>query len=157
MFPRQASRLCLTYCLISPHYHCCPLDRQNLGRESFRFSNPLVVLLSISGKFTRRGSSDAATEMESLSGRHSHSHHTLVSDLPDHSNSHGENTVKEGGLEAAAAGGRPGSVSCFYSMFHFHCNLAPCAFLKNCIRVLYCLIIYLWAILKISSVARAIG
>lgn len=34
--------------------------------------------------------------MESLSARHSHSHHTLVSDLPDHSNSHGENTVKEG-------------------------------------------------------------
>lgn len=50
-----------------------------------------------SGKLTRRGSSDAATEMESLSARHSHSHHTLVSDLPDHSNSHGENTVKEGG------------------------------------------------------------
>ncbi|KAB0399072.1 hypothetical protein E2I00_002605 [Balaenoptera physalus] len=49
----------------------------------------------ITGKFSRRGSSDAATEMESLSGRHSHSHHTLVSDLPDHSNSHGENTVKE--------------------------------------------------------------
>ncbi|KAG5214016.1 hypothetical protein JEQ12_009802 [Ovis aries] len=47
------------------------------------------------GKFTRRGSSDAATEMESLSARHSHSHHTLVSDLPDHSNSHGENIVKE--------------------------------------------------------------
>ncbi|XP_031813996.1 protein unc-80 homolog isoform X12 [Sarcophilus harrisii] len=50
---------------------------------------------TILGKFTRRGSSDAATEMESLSARHSHSHHTLVSDLPDHSNSHGENTVKE--------------------------------------------------------------
>ncbi|KAH0621692.1 hypothetical protein JD844_023269, partial [Phrynosoma platyrhinos] len=40
------------------------------------------------GRFTRRGSSDAATEMESLSARHSHSHHTLVTDLPDHSNSH---------------------------------------------------------------------
>ncbi|KAJ7413858.1 protein unc-80 isoform X1 [Pitangus sulphuratus] len=50
---------------------------------------------TILGKFTRRGSSDTATEMESLSARHSHSHHTLVSDLPDHSNSHGENTVKE--------------------------------------------------------------
>ncbi|XP_008257305.2 protein unc-80 homolog isoform X1 [Oryctolagus cuniculus] len=50
---------------------------------------------TILGKLTRRGSSDAATEMESLSARHSHSHHTLVSDLPDHSNSHGENTVKE--------------------------------------------------------------
>ncbi|NWI63494.1 UNC80 protein, partial [Todus mexicanus] len=50
---------------------------------------------TILGEFTRRGSSDTATEMESLSARHSHSHHTLVSDLPDHSNSHGENTVKE--------------------------------------------------------------
>uniref|UniRef100_A0ACB8FZN5 Protein unc-80 n=1 Tax=Sphaerodactylus townsendi TaxID=933632 RepID=A0ACB8FZN5_9SAUR len=40
------------------------------------------------GRFTRRGSSDTATEMESLSARHSHSHHTLVTDLPDHSNSH---------------------------------------------------------------------
>ncbi|XP_031749788.1 protein unc-80 homolog isoform X24 [Xenopus tropicalis] len=50
---------------------------------------------TILGKFTRRGSSDAATEMESLSARHSHSHHTLLTDVPDHSNSHGENTVKE--------------------------------------------------------------
>uniref|UniRef100_A0A8D0H2X6 Unc-80 homolog, NALCN channel complex subunit n=1 Tax=Sphenodon punctatus TaxID=8508 RepID=A0A8D0H2X6_SPHPU len=50
---------------------------------------------TILGKFTRRGSSDTATEMESLSARHSHSHHTLVTDLPDHSNSHGENMVKE--------------------------------------------------------------
>ncbi|XP_006022347.1 protein unc-80 homolog [Alligator sinensis] len=50
---------------------------------------------TILGKFTRRGSSDTPTEMESLSARHSHSHHTLVTDLPDHSNSHGENTVKE--------------------------------------------------------------
>uniref|UniRef100_A0A8C5MCX8 Unc-80 homolog, NALCN channel complex subunit n=1 Tax=Leptobrachium leishanense TaxID=445787 RepID=A0A8C5MCX8_9ANUR len=50
---------------------------------------------TILGKFTRRGSSDTATEMESLSARHSHSHHTLLSDLPDHSNSHGDNTVKE--------------------------------------------------------------
>ncbi|XP_041433159.1 protein unc-80 homolog isoform X14 [Xenopus laevis] len=49
---------------------------------------------AILGKFTRRGS-DAATEMESLSARHSHSHHTLLTDVPDHSNSHGENTVKE--------------------------------------------------------------
>lgn len=34
--------------------------------------------------------------MEGLSARHSHSHHTLVSELPDPSNSHGDNTVKEG-------------------------------------------------------------
>ncbi|XP_075463304.1 protein unc-80 homolog isoform X20 [Ascaphus truei] len=50
---------------------------------------------TILGKFTRRGSSDTPTEMESLSARHSHSHHTLLTDMPDHSNSHGENTVKE--------------------------------------------------------------
>ncbi|RMC18350.1 hypothetical protein DUI87_04236 [Hirundo rustica rustica] len=50
---------------------------------------------TILGKFTRRGSSDTATEMEGLSARHSHSHHTLVSELPDPSNSHGDNTVKE--------------------------------------------------------------
>ncbi|XP_073489623.1 protein unc-80 homolog isoform X7 [Aquarana catesbeiana] len=50
---------------------------------------------TILGKFTRRGSSETATEMESLSARHSHSHHTLLSDIPDHSNSHGENTNKE--------------------------------------------------------------
>ncbi|XP_066431738.1 protein unc-80 homolog isoform X3 [Eleutherodactylus coqui] len=50
---------------------------------------------TILGKFTRRGSTDTATEMESLSTRHSHSHHTLLSDLPDHSNSHGENTSKD--------------------------------------------------------------
>ncbi|XP_041056206.1 protein unc-80 homolog [Carcharodon carcharias] len=50
---------------------------------------------TILGKFTRRGSSDTATEMESMSARHSHSHHTLLSDIPDHSNSHGDNTVKE--------------------------------------------------------------
>uniref|UniRef100_A0A8D2LZS7 Unc-80 homolog, NALCN channel complex subunit n=1 Tax=Varanus komodoensis TaxID=61221 RepID=A0A8D2LZS7_VARKO len=45
---------------------------------------------TILGRFTRRGSSDTATEMESLSARHSHSHHTLVTDVPDHSNSHGK-------------------------------------------------------------------
>ncbi|XP_067844006.1 protein unc-80 homolog [Heptranchias perlo] len=50
---------------------------------------------TILGKFTRRGSSDTATEMESMSAKHSHSHHTLLSDIPDHSNSHGDNTVKE--------------------------------------------------------------
>ncbi|XP_072434871.1 protein unc-80 homolog isoform X2 [Chiloscyllium punctatum] len=50
---------------------------------------------TILGKFTRRGSSDTATEMEGMSAKHSHSHHTLLSDIPDHSNSHGDNTVKE--------------------------------------------------------------
>lgn len=122
--------LCLTRFLIPPHSHCCPFKRQNLSRVSCSFENPLVIFLSISGKFTRRGSSDAATEMESLSAKHSHSHHTLVSDLPDHSNSHGENTFKEGGSEAAPAGGSSGSFSCFLFLLHvpFHCTLAPCAF-----------------------------
>ena len=112
------SWLCLMRFLASLHSHCCLLDRQNLHRESSRFSNPPVVLSSNSGKFTRRGSSDAATEMESLGARHSHSHHTLVSDLPDHSNSHGDNTVKEGGSEAAPAGGSSGSFSCFLFLLH---------------------------------------
>lgn len=122
------------------------------------FSNALLVLLSISGKFTRRGSSDAATEMESLSARHSHSHHTLVSDLPDHSNSHGENTVKEGGSEAAPAGGSSGSFSCFLFLLHVPSSLQSGSlyFLKTCIHVLHHWVIYLWAILGISWVAKAI-
>ncbi|XP_067404844.1 protein unc-80 homolog isoform X3 [Emydura macquarii macquarii] len=62
-------------------------DRRSIERGGWQ--------TAILGRFTRRGSSDTATEMESLSARHSHSHHTLVTDLPDHSNSHGENTVKE--------------------------------------------------------------
>lgn len=115
---RPAIWLCLSRFLIPPHSHCCPLKRQNPSRASCRCPILLVILLSISGKFTRRGSSDAATEMESLSARHSHSHHTLVSDLPDHSNSHGENTFKEGGSEAAPAGGSSGSFSCFLFSLH---------------------------------------
>uniref|UniRef100_A0A6I8NR22 Unc-80 homolog, NALCN channel complex subunit n=1 Tax=Ornithorhynchus anatinus TaxID=9258 RepID=A0A6I8NR22_ORNAN len=42
-----------------------------------------------------RGSFDAATEMESLGARHSHSHHRWSATCPTTSNSHGENTVKE--------------------------------------------------------------
>lgn len=129
----------------SPHPHCCSWERQNLSRDSFRFSNPLVVLLSPSGKFTRRGSSDAATEMESLSARHSHSHHTLVSDLPDHSDSHGENTVKEGGSEAAPAGGSSGSFSCFLFLLHVPFSLCcgSLCFLDTGICVLHCMVVYL--------------
>uniref|UniRef100_H3AAS0 Unc-80 homolog (C. elegans) n=1 Tax=Latimeria chalumnae TaxID=7897 RepID=H3AAS0_LATCH len=62
-------------------------DRRSLERGGWQ-----TTILS---KLTRRGSTDTATEMESLSAKHSHSHHTLLSDIPDHSNSHGENTVKE--------------------------------------------------------------
>ncbi|XP_072902899.1 protein unc-80 homolog isoform X3 [Hemitrygon akajei] len=62
-------------------------DRRGLDRGGWQ--------ATILGKFTRRGSSDTATEMESMSAKHSHSHHTLLSDIPDHSNSHGDNTVKE--------------------------------------------------------------
>ncbi|MGH0120631.1 UNVERIFIED_CONTAM: hypothetical protein FKN15_009996 [Acipenser sinensis] len=50
---------------------------------------------AILGKFTRRGSSDTTADMDSLSARQSHSHHTLMSDAHDQPNSHGENTVKE--------------------------------------------------------------
>ncbi|XP_041120448.1 protein unc-80 homolog isoform X3 [Polyodon spathula] len=50
---------------------------------------------AILGKFTRRGSSDTTADVDSLSARQSHSHHTLMSDAHDQPNSHGENTVKE--------------------------------------------------------------
>ncbi|XP_034720564.1 protein unc-80 homolog isoform X19 [Etheostoma cragini] len=47
------------------------------------------------GKFTRRGSTDTAADADSLSAKHSHSHHSLLRDIPDHSNSHSDNTVRE--------------------------------------------------------------
>lgn len=37
-----------------------------------------------------------AADADSLSVKHSHSHHSLLRDMPDHSNSHSDNTVKEG-------------------------------------------------------------
>uniref|UniRef100_A0A3B4DM80 Unc-80 homolog (C. elegans) n=1 Tax=Pygocentrus nattereri TaxID=42514 RepID=A0A3B4DM80_PYGNA len=46
---------------------------------------------TIMGRFTRRGSTDTAGDMDSLGAKHSHSHHNL----PDHSNSHSDNTIKE--------------------------------------------------------------
>uniref|UniRef100_A0A3Q2ZNL7 Unc-80 homolog (C. elegans) n=1 Tax=Kryptolebias marmoratus TaxID=37003 RepID=A0A3Q2ZNL7_KRYMA len=46
-------------------------------------------------RFTRRGSTDTAADADSLSAKHSHSHHSLLRDMPDHSNSHSDNTVKE--------------------------------------------------------------
>ena len=107
-----ASQLCLAEFLIPADCHCCPLAEHLSDFLTFLWFS------SFSGKFTRRGSSDAATEMESLSARHSHSHHTLVSDPPDHSNSHGENIVKEGGSEAAPASGTSGFFSCFLFFLH---------------------------------------
>jgi len=71
-----ASQLCLAEFLIPADCHCCPLAEHLSDFLTFLWFS------SFSGKFTRRGSSDAATEMESLSARHSHSHHTLVSDPP---------------------------------------------------------------------------
>ncbi|TWW63953.1 Protein unc-80 -like protein [Takifugu flavidus] len=47
------------------------------------------------GKFTRRGSTDTAADADSLNAKHSHSHHSLLRDMPDHSNSHSDNAVKE--------------------------------------------------------------
>ncbi|XP_066492814.1 protein unc-80 homolog isoform X2 [Tiliqua scincoides] len=61
-------------------------DRRGIERSGWQ--------TTILGRFTRRGSSDTAADMETLSARHSHSHHTLVTDIPDHSNSHGENAFK---------------------------------------------------------------
>lgn len=54
------------------------------------------LLHVLPGKFTRRGSTDTAADADSLSAKHSHSHHSLLRDMPDHSNSHSDNTVKEG-------------------------------------------------------------
>uniref|UniRef100_A0AAZ3PZM6 Unc-80 homolog (C. elegans) n=1 Tax=Oncorhynchus tshawytscha TaxID=74940 RepID=A0AAZ3PZM6_ONCTS len=48
---------------------------------------------TIMGKLTRRGSTDTAADTDNLSAKHSHSHHSLLRDMPDHSNSHGDNTV----------------------------------------------------------------
>ncbi|XP_076872130.1 protein unc-80 homolog isoform X4 [Brachyhypopomus gauderio] len=47
---------------------------------------------SIMGRLTRRGSADTAGDVDSLGAKHSHSQHNL----PDHSNSHSDNTIKEG-------------------------------------------------------------
>lgn len=49
----------------------------------------------LAGKLTRRGSSDTAGDVDSLGAKHFHSHHNL----PEHSNSHSENTIKEGGKQ----------------------------------------------------------
>ncbi|XP_030638088.1 protein unc-80 homolog [Chanos chanos] len=59
-------------------------DRRTLDRGGW----PSTIM----GKLTRRGSSDTAADVDNLSVKHSHSHHNL----PEHSNSHGDNTVKEG-------------------------------------------------------------
>lgn len=109
--------------LIFPNSHCCLLERQIL-LDSFRFYNHLVVLLFIPGKLTRRGSSDAATEMESLSAKHAHSHHTLVSELPEPSNSHGENAVKEGGQQFQFTFSF--LFCCSYTKLQFHCRPFLC-------------------------------
>lgn len=63
------------------------------GSENMNLRNPS---LRFPGKFTRRGSTDTAADADSLSAKHSHSHHSLLRDMPDHSNSHSDNTVKEG-------------------------------------------------------------
>uniref|UniRef100_A0A3Q1GA76 Unc-80 homolog (C. elegans) n=1 Tax=Acanthochromis polyacanthus TaxID=80966 RepID=A0A3Q1GA76_9TELE len=62
-------------------------DRRTLDRGGWQ--------ATIMGKFTRRGSTDTAADVDSLSAKHSHSHHSLLRDMPDHSNSHSDNTVKE--------------------------------------------------------------
>ncbi|XP_030265403.1 protein unc-80 homolog isoform X1 [Sparus aurata] len=62
-------------------------DRRALDRGGWQ--------ATIMGKFTRRGSTDTAADADSLSAKHSHSHHSLLRDMPDHSNSHSDNTVKE--------------------------------------------------------------
>ncbi|XP_068101298.1 protein unc-80 homolog isoform X22 [Hyperolius riggenbachi] len=76
-----------------PYHHQGKKRQRRMGVPFLLHEDHLDVSPTRS-KFTRRGSSDTATEMESLSARHSHSHH-LLTDIPDHSNSHGDNTNKE--------------------------------------------------------------
>uniref|UniRef100_A0A671LGV2 Protein unc-80 homolog n=1 Tax=Sinocyclocheilus anshuiensis TaxID=1608454 RepID=A0A671LGV2_9TELE len=58
-------------------------DRRTLDRGGW----PSTIM----GKLTRRGSSDTAGDVDSLGAKHFHSHHNL----PEHSNSHSDNTIKE--------------------------------------------------------------
>uniref|UniRef100_A0A4W4GQM1 Unc-80 homolog (C. elegans) n=1 Tax=Electrophorus electricus TaxID=8005 RepID=A0A4W4GQM1_ELEEL len=58
-------------------------DRRTLDRGGW----PSTIM----GRLTRRGSTDTAGDVDSLSAKHSHSQHNL----PDHSNSHSDNTIKE--------------------------------------------------------------
>ncbi|XP_034034433.1 protein unc-80 homolog isoform X6 [Thalassophryne amazonica] len=62
-------------------------ERRGLDRSGWQ--------ATIMGKFTRRGSTDTAADADSLSAKHSHSHHSLIRETPDHSNSHSETIVKE--------------------------------------------------------------
>lgn len=52
-----------------------------------------LLFSCLAGKLTRRGSTDTAGDVDSIGVKHCHSHHNL----PDHSNSHSDNTIKEGG------------------------------------------------------------
>lgn len=111
----------------------------------FQMSKPSGSLSSMPGKLTRRGSSDAATEMESLGARPSHSHHTLVSDLPDHSNSHGENTVKEGACRRGGAGCPLPSP--LLAPLPFLLYMFPYIFWRLALFAFYLLVTYLLALL----------
>ncbi|XP_063072865.1 protein unc-80 homolog [Engraulis encrasicolus] len=59
-------------------------DRRSLDRGGWQ--------ATIMGKFTRRSSTDMATDIDSLPVKHTHSHQNL----PEQTNSHVENTIKEG-------------------------------------------------------------
>uniref|UniRef100_A0AAV2L6A9 Protein unc-80 homolog n=1 Tax=Knipowitschia caucasica TaxID=637954 RepID=A0AAV2L6A9_KNICA len=63
-------------------------DRRTLERGGWQ--------ATIMGKFTRRGSTDTAADADSLSAKHSHSHHSLMRETPEHPNSNSDNTVREG-------------------------------------------------------------
>lgn len=55
----------------------------------------IALFCCVAGKLTRRGSSDTTGDVDSLGAKHFHSHHNL----PEHSNSHSDNTIKEGGKQ----------------------------------------------------------
>ncbi len=62
------------------------------------FCNIVALFCCDEGKLTRRGSSDTAGDVDSLGAKHFHSHHNL----PEHSNSHSDNTIKEGGKQISS-------------------------------------------------------
>ena len=138
-----------------PDCHCRPLDRQNLGRTSFRFSNLLVVLLREiypAGQL-RRGHRDGEPERQALP-LSSHAGEWPARPLQQPRGEH---------RQGRWVGGGPCRRD-FRFLFLFPV-FSPCSiFIVIWLHVLFenlhlCILWldYLWAVLKISLVARAMG
>ena len=152
-----ASQLCLADFLISPDWHCHPLDRQNLGRTSFRFSKLLVAPVLLreiyqAGQF-RCGHRDGEPERQALP-LSSHAGEWPARPLQQPWGKH---------RQGRWVGGGPCSRD-FRFLFLFPV-FSPCSiFIVIWLHVLFenlhlCILWldYLWAILKISLVARAMA